>query len=86
MDDNAAPIVRPTAYLDIELKPGQLSTIQLSIEDLRASNLMKDAAGDGAVMKLAERNLNAIGNINSHACFVNSEVNLQKMWNQIQLA
>ena len=58
MHDNAASIVQPTSYLDIELKPGQLSTIQLSIEDLRASNLMKDAAGDGAVMKLAERKLN----------------------------
>ena len=84
-DDNATSIVRPAPYLDVEVKPGQLSIVQPSIEDLRASNLMKDAGGDRAVMKLAERKLNALGNTNSHACFVNSAANLEKMWNQMQL-
>ena len=27
--------LRPAPYLDVELKPGQLSTVQLSIEDLQ---------------------------------------------------
>ena len=47
---------------------------------------MKDASGDRAAMKMAERKLNALGNINSHACFVNSATNLEKMRNQMQLA
>ena len=85
-DDTAASIVRPAPYLDVEFKAGQLSTVQPTIEDLRASNLMRDAGGDGAMMKLAERKLNALGNVNSHSCFVNSAVNLEKMRNQVQLA
>ena len=35
--------------------------------------------------KVAERKLNAIGNINSYFCFVNDDTNLEKMRNQLQL-
>ena len=76
----------PFIYLDVETNLEQLKIVQPLIEDLRAGNLMKDADGDGAVKKVAERKLNAIGNINLYFYFVNDDTNLEKMRNQLQLA
>ena len=35
--------------------------------------------------KLAERRLNALGNLNAHSCFVNDIAALDKMRNQVQI-
>jgi hypothetical protein len=48
--------------------------------------LMKDAGGDGATMKIAKRKLNMFGAIQSHSGLANNEKQLNKLKNRHILA
>ena len=48
--------------------------------------LMKDAGGQGATLKIAKRRLNSLATIQSHSCMANDETQLLVLKNKYELA
>jgi hypothetical protein len=47
---------------------------------------MRDAGGDGATKRLAKRKLDAVGYVNAHSCYANSDARLKRFRAAAQLA
>ena len=59
--------------------------IQSSNHKLKRGNIIRDAVGDGAELKVARRNLNTIGNIHGHYAMLNGAKNLKCMRDDMQI-
>ena len=62
-----------------------MECIQLTARELTRGQIIKYAVGDGMELKVARRNLNVIGNIHSHCAVLNSESNLKRIQDNLQL-
>lgn len=76
----------PSAHLDAAITDEQCQLFVLAWRDLTMHELMKDAGGLGATMKIAKRKLNLYGAIQSHSGLANDEKQLQKLKNKTMLA
>ena len=59
--------------------------IQPSNHKLKRGNIIRDAVGDGAELKVARRNLNIIRNMHGHCAILNGADNLKHMCDDLQL-
>ena len=80
--------VKPSAYLDVEQSEWNTEVLMsANTEKMQTKrSIMKDAFGERARMKIAQRKVNAMGLVQSHCAFINNEVELAKMKNQHELA
>ena len=62
-----------------------MECIQPTGQDLTRGQIIKDAVGDGAKLKVARRKLNSIGNMHGHCAVLNSDRNLKCMRDDLQL-
>eukprot|EP00978_Attheya_sp_CCMP212_P031727 scaffold120920_cov35-Attheya_sp.AAC.1 len=82
-DDTA---VKPSAYLDLSISSDQLKIImQPRARDITMRELMRDAGGNGATMKIAKRKLSTFGAIQSHSGMANDERRLAQLRNKFEL-
>ena len=81
---NCSTLTTPSAYLDLEISKENdtvlRNTARLIVEDGIDSkrNILADAYGTNANMRLARINLYSWGNIMSHCGFVNSAEDLKR--------
>lgn len=84
---NDAVVVEPSAHLDLSISNSQRDIILKPLtRDLTMRELMKDAGGQGATMKIAKRKLNSLATIQSYSCMANNETQLQVLKNKYELA
>lgn len=62
---------RVSEWLDVEMTHDQCVICDPTPEDLTMREIMRDAGGDGAIKKLAQRKLDSSGFINSYSCEAN---------------
>jgi hypothetical protein len=80
-------VVEPSAHLDLAISDSQHDIIlKASNRDLTMRELIKDAGGQGATMKIVKCKLNALATIQSHSCTTNDETQLQVLKNKYELA
>jgi hypothetical protein len=80
-------VVEPSAHLDLAISDSQHDIIlKASKRDLTMRELMKDAGGQGATLKIVKRKLNSLATIQSHSCMANDETQLQVLKNKYELA
>ena len=72
-------------HLDISVGRRQMECIQPTAQELTRGQIIKDAVGDGAKLKVARRKLNSIGNMHGHCAILNSDRNLKCMRDDLQL-
>jgi len=72
---------QPSEYLDVEMKDIQKAILTPSAYDLAASRVLENAGGKGARMKIAERRLNATGEVQSYCCLTNTDERLRRLEN-----
>jgi hypothetical protein len=78
--------VEPSAHLDLSISSDQRKIIlQPTTRYHTMRELMKDAGGQGATMKIAQRKLNMFGAIQSHSCMANNEGALALLRNKTEL-
>jgi hypothetical protein len=70
--------LEPSTFLDLAISDVNVP--------LFSQELMKDAGGDGATMKIAKRKLNVIFAIQSHSGLANNEKQVNKLKNKHTLA
>ena len=73
-------------WLDLAIGDRQFECISPSERDLRYGQIMKDATGEGVTKKIAKRKLNNLGFAHGHCCIVNSDENMKRMKQDLQLA
>jgi hypothetical protein len=77
----------PSPFLDVEMTAYQREILSLDHQShLTRKDIMNDAHGEGARIRLAAIKLDHLGNIKAHSGLVNNEGKLQKWRNQVQLA
>ena len=60
--DDTVNMVEPSSHLDLAISDSQYNIIlKASNRDLTMRELMKDAGGQGATLKIAKRKLNSLG-------------------------
>jgi hypothetical protein len=79
--------LEPSTFLDLAISEVQLALVLTpSSRDVTMRELMKDAGGDGATMKIPKRKLNVFGTIQSHSGLANDEKQLKKLKNKHTMA
>ena len=63
----------------------QVSIISTSIHDLTVKAILKDAGGEGATKRLAQRKLNNAGAITNHCGLQNSPARIKKLLSTLEL-
>jgi hypothetical protein len=79
--------VGESCYLGVEISDSNRAV--LAVDDktiLTKREIMRDAVGTGATMKLAARKLDSLGRIKAHSSMTNDESNLAKLKSQCMLA
>jgi hypothetical protein len=80
-------VVEPLAHLNLTISDSQHDVIlKASNMDLTMRELMKDAGGQGATLKIAKRKLNSLATMQLHSCMANDETQLQVLKNKYELA
>jgi hypothetical protein len=79
--------LRPSARCgDVEMSADQALLFNPSLEDLTIREIMKDAGGDGAVKKMAQRKLDSAAFVNAYCCYANSETRIKRFEQAARLA
>jgi len=79
--------VEPSSHLDLAISDSQYDIIlRASNRDLTMRELMKDAGGQGATLKIAKRKINSLATIQSYSGMANDETRLQVLKNKYELA
>jgi hypothetical protein len=77
----------PSEYLDVVVSTSNRTVLKDAAEaSMSKRNIMKDAGGANATMKLAARKLDQMGYIKLHSGIVNTPKMLAKMTNQMQMS
>jgi hypothetical protein len=90
--DSSGVMVSPGKYLDVEVKPDNRKVLKAATEAIVGGNItakrniLRDAFGNSAKMKIPKRMLDQFALIKSHSGIVNSEHNLKRMKNQVMMA
>lgn len=84
-DPKSGPL-RSSAYLDVEMTADQQVILDPSPVDLVVRELMKDAQGDGATKKLAQRKLNSTGFVSAFCGSGNGDEEIRRLRQAAQLA
>jgi hypothetical protein len=85
-------MVSPGRYLDVEVKPENREVLRVATGAIVGGNItakrniLKDAFGSSAKMKIPKRMLDQFALIKSHSGIMNSESNLNRMKNQMMMA
>ena len=72
---------KPSEYLNVEMTAEQQSILEPTQLDLAASRVLENASGRGAKMKVAERRLNATGEVQNFSSLTNSDERLRRLEN-----
>jgi len=72
--------------IDLAICDMQFECISPSERDLRYGQIVNDATGEGVMKKIANRKLNNLGFTHGHGCIVNSDDNMKRMKQDLQLA
>lgn len=81
------PKLSVSNYLDVEVSVDQEKILNPSAQELTMRDLMKDAGGDGATMKMAKRRLDSLGvSIKAHSCIANDPKRIKRLESAAQLA
>lgn len=78
--------LRPSPYLDVEMSNIQETILDPSPHDLTCRELINDAGGDGATLKLAKRKLDASGNFKSISFLANAPERIRRLQQAATLA
>jgi hypothetical protein len=78
--------LQPTPGLDVEISADQQLLFNPSAEDLTIREILKDAGGDGAVKKMAQRKLDSAAFVNAYCCHANSDLRIQRFKQAARLA
>jgi hypothetical protein len=78
--------MRPSAFLDIEMRPEQGALLDPSPQDYVMQTIMSHAHGEGAKAKLAKRKLDCLGNLRGSSGLANDEERQRRLKNQLQLS
>jgi hypothetical protein len=76
----------PSRHLNLEISESNRRVLRTTKLCMTKREIMKEAGGDGATMKLSARRLDHIGQVKSHSGLVNSEVAMNAFKNQLTLA
>jgi hypothetical protein len=77
----------PSSYLEIVIKPSNIEVLKyMNASDLYKRAIMKDCDGNGATLNLAARKLNQTGCVQCHCGLVNTEVQVRKLKNALQIS
>jgi hypothetical protein len=77
----------PNSYLDIAIKPSNIEVLNyMTAPDLSKRAIMKECAGNGAMLNLTARKLNQTGYVHRHCGLVHTEVKVRKLKNALQLS
>jgi hypothetical protein len=79
-------IFEPEGRLGLEISDAQKKIIAPTEQDLTCRELMKDAGGDGATLKLAKRKLDSLGDIKAHCGLANNPERMHKLQRAATLA
>jgi hypothetical protein len=79
-------IFEPEGRLGLEISVAQKKIIAPTAQDLTCRELMKDAGGDGATLKLAKRKLDSLGDIKAHCGLANNTERIRKLQRAATLA
>jgi hypothetical protein len=77
---------QPSAALNVEMTADQTKIFAPTPQDLASRELMKDAGGEGATLRLAKRKLDAIGDIKAHCCVANAPERIERIKRGMELA
>ena len=78
--------VEPSGFLDCEIKDDQREVLDPSSHDLTHGQIMKQAGGKGARLKVAKRKLDNLGYVKSFCGVMNSDERMNRMKNNFELA
>ena len=76
---------RPSQFLDAEMTDDQARILAPTMQDLSVQAILKDAGGEGATKKLAQRKLNTAGAITSHCGLQNHPERVNKLISALEL-
>jgi hypothetical protein len=83
----ASEIFEPTGRLGLEISDTQKEILAPTTpQDLSCRQIMKDAGGQGATLKLAKRKLDALGDIKAHCGLASCPERIQKLERATMLA
>jgi hypothetical protein len=84
--DDTVNMVEPSSHLDLALSDSQYNIIlKASNRNLTMHELMKDAGGQGATLKIAKHKLNSLATIQSHSGMANDKRQLHVLKNKYKL-
>jgi len=75
----------PPKYLDVAMTAEQKVIVAPTMADLMVGQILKDAGGDGATKKLAQRKLNNAGAITNHCGLQNHPTRIKKLLAALEL-
>ena len=78
--------LRPSRHLDVEMTPTQQQLLDPAPQDFAMHEIMRTCHGKGAKKAMAQRKIDALGNIRGACGFANDPVRLARLKNQLQLA
>ena len=84
--DGEGARLAPTKGLNVEFEKDSLECIQPKPEELRRGAVLRDAFGDRAQRKCAQRKLNNIGSVNGQSAILNSHENMAKMQDNLEFS
>jgi ribosomal protein L12E/L44/L45/RPP1/RPP2 len=81
-----SPQNKPSDSLNVDMSAEQAVIIAPTMTDLMVSTIMKDAGGEGATKKLAQRKLNNVGAITNHCGLQNHPSRIKKLVAALELS
>lgn len=79
-------VVEPSSHLALCVSDHQREILlKSSMREITMRELMKNAGGQGATLKIAKQKLNVFAVIQLHSCMVNDEAQLEVLKNKMQL-
>lgn len=76
----------PSSYLDVEISKQQMQLLQPTAQDFVAREIMSHCHGEGAKQALAQRKLDALGNLRGSCGLANDAERMRRLKNQLDLA
>ena len=78
--------LEPSEHLDLAISDEQDKLLNLTDRDMAEREILKDAGGAGAQMKLAQRKLDLAGDFKSFACVANNDERIANLKNAAMMA
>ena len=75
----------PTPALDIHISERQMECIRPTDDDLRKCRILADAVGQGAILKIAKRELDSLGYIRGNCGFLTDPGRMTRVENILLL-